>query len=287
MEESAELKEIATQIRMDVIRMLTKAESGHPGGSLSAADIVTALLFRVMKHDPKRPDWPDRDRFVLSKGHAIPVWYSALAHAGYFPREELMTLRATGSRLQGHPDRNMLSCVEACTGSLGQGLSMALGMAIASRMNHSSFRVYCLMGDGESQEGQVWEAAMYAGHHKLTGLIGLIDYNKVQLAASVQDTIDLEPLALKWNAFGWQALECNGHDIADVVKTIEEARQRSRSGPVIVIAHTVKGKGVSYMENRLEWHGKAPKGEEISLALKELDDALKRLESEKVRKLGG
>ncbi|MFH1737809.1 MAG: transketolase [bacterium] len=269
MPEIAQMKEIATQIRMDVIRMLTKAGSGHPGGSLSAADIVTALLFQIMKHDPKRPDWPERDRFVLSKGHAIPVWYSALAHAGYFPREELMTLRVTGSRLQGHPDLNMMPCLEACTGSLGQGLSMALGMAMASRMDGSPFRVYCLMGDGESQEGQVWEAAMAAPKFKADTLCAILDYNKGQIDGFVKDIMPIEPIEDKWRSFGWDVKKINGHDLGQIIDALEESKT-VKDRPCLIVADTIKGKGVSFMEGVIDWHGKAPTQEEAEKALAEL-----------------
>ncbi len=269
MADTAQLNEIARQIRIDVIRMLAEAGSGHPGGSLSAADIVTALLFDVMQHDPKRPEWPGRDRFVLSKGHAIPVWYSALAHAGYFPREELATLRRTGSRLQGHPDRNTLPCLEACTGSLGQGLSVALGLALASKMESSPFRVYCLMGDGESQEGQIWEAAMAAGKFKPDTLCAILDYNKGQIDGFVDDVMPIEPVMEKWQSFGWHVRRIDGHDIEVVINTLNEAKSVTDK-PTLIVADTIKGKGVSFMEGVVDWHGKAPSAEEAEKALAEL-----------------
>ena len=269
MPEMTELKEIARQIRIDVIRMLTEAGSGHPGGSLSAADIVTALLFRIMRHDPKRPDWSERDRFVLSKGHGIPAWYAALAHAGYFPREELLTLRKTGSRLQGHPDRNTLPCLEACTGSLGQGLSIALGMAIASRMDHSPYRVYCLMGDGESQEGQIWEAAMAAPKFKADTLCAILDYNKTQIDGFVKDVMPIEPILDKWKSFGWHVREVDGHNLEQIIDALEESKT-VKDQPCFILADTIKGKGVSFMEGVVDWHGKAPKPEQAEKALTEL-----------------
>ena len=269
MPEMTELKEIARQIRIDVIRMLTEAGSGHPGGSLSAADIVTALLFRIMRHDPKRPDWSERDRFVLSKGHGIPAWYAALAHAGYFPREELLTLRKTGSRLQGHPDRNTLPCLEACTGSLGQGLSIALGMAIASRMDHSPYRVYCLMGDGESQEGQIWEAAMAAPKFKADTLCAILDYNKTQIDGFVKDVMPIEPILDKWKSFGWHVREVDGHNLEQIIDALEESKT-VKDQPCFILADTIKGKGVSFMEGVVDWHGKAPKPEQADKALTEL-----------------
>lgn len=269
MPEMTELKEIARQIRIDVIRMLTEAGSGHPGGSLSAADIVTALLFRIMRHDPERPDWSERDRFVLSKGHGIPAWYAALAHAGYFPREELLTLRKTGSRLQGHPDRNTLPCLEACTGSLGQGLSIALGMAIASRMDHSPYRVYCLMGDGESQEGQIWEAAMAAPKFKADTLCAILDYNKTQIDGFVKDVMPIEPILDKWKSFGWHVREVDGHNLEQIIDALEESKT-VKDQPCFILADTIKGKGVSFMEGVVDWHGKAPKPEQAEKALTEL-----------------
>jgi len=265
----AQLKEIARQIRIDVIRMLAEAGSGHPGGSLSAAEIVTALLFGVMQHDPRRPDWPKRDRFVLSKGHAIPVWYAALAQAGYFPREELMTLRQTGSRLQGHPDRNVLPCLEACTGSLGQGLSIALGLAMASKMEGSPYRVYCLIGDGESQEGQIWEAAMWGGKYKPDTICTILDYNKGQIDGFVDDVMSIEPVMDKWQAFGWHVRRIDGHDLPLIIDTLTEAKSVTDK-PTLIIADTIKGKGVSFMEGGVDWHGKAPSAEEAQKALAEL-----------------
>jgi len=269
MPEIAELKEIARRIRIDVIRMLAEAGSGHPGGSLSAADLVTALLFAVMRHDPKRHDWPHRDRFVLSKGHAIPVWYAALAEAGYFPREDLLTLRKTGSPLQGHPDRNRMPCLEACTGSLGQGLSVALGMALASKMDGSPFRVYCLMGDGETQEGQVWEAAMAAPKFKADTLCAILDYNKAQIDGYVKDVMPLEPIKDKWVSFGWHVIPINGHDFEQILGALKEAAETTNQ-PTLILADTVKGKGVSFMENVVDWHGKAPNAEEAAKAVAEL-----------------
>ncbi len=264
-----QLKEIARQIRIDIIRMLTEAGSGHTGGSLSAVEIVTALLFHLMRHDPQRPDWPERDRFVLSKGHGIPVWYAALARAGYFPLEELMTLRKTGSRLQGHPDRNKLPCLEACTGSLGQGLSIALGMAIASRMDNSPFRVYCLLGDGETQQGQIWEAAMAASKYQVDTLCAILDYNKAQIDGYVKDVMPIEPILDKWRSFGWHVRKIDGHSFEEIIDAVKES-MALKNKPSFILADTIKGKGVSFMEGEVDWHGKAPKPDEAKKALAEL-----------------
>lgn len=263
------LKAIARELRMDVIRMLAEAGSGHPGGSLSAADIVTVLFFEKMRHRPAEPDWPDRDRFVLSKGHCVPILYAALAKAGYFPREELLTLRRLNSRLQGHPDRVRFPYVEAATGSLGQGLSLALGMALALRLDGRPSRVYCMISDGESESGQIWEAALAAPKFKTDNLTVILDYNKVQLSGHVKNIMDLDPLPEKWRAFRWHVLEINGHDFAAIGKALEEATATTGK-PTVIVAHTVKGKGVSFMEDKWEWHGKAPNREEAERAIQEL-----------------
>ena len=249
--------------------MLHEAASGHPGGSLSAVEIVTALYFGgVLRHDPDRPEWPERDRFVLSKGHGVPVQYAALALAGYFPLEELRTLRRIDSRLQGHPVLGTAPGIEASTGSLGQGLSIGLGMALASRLDDSGYRVFVLLGDGECQEGQVWEAAMAAGHHRPDNLIAIIDYNKFQLDGAVEDIIGLEPLAAKWESMGWKTREIDGHDMQQVLDALDWSMQAGE--PACIIAHTVKGKGVSFMEGENAYHGVAPSDEELTRALSEL-----------------
>ena len=263
------LKAIARELRVDVIRMLAEAGSGHPGGSLSAADIVTVLFFHTMRHRPAEPDWPDRDRFVLSKGHCVPILYAALARAGYFPREELLTLRKLNSRLQGHPDRHRFPYVEAATGSLGQGLSLALGMALALRLDRRPSRVYCMISDGETESGQVWEAALAAPKFKADNLTAILDYNKVQLSGRVKDIMDLDPLPEKWRAFRWHVLEIDGHDFTAIGKALEEA-EATTGRPTVIVAHTVKGKGVSFMEGKWEWHGKAPSREEAEQAVREL-----------------
>ena len=269
----ARLAATARECRVQIIRMLTHAGSGHPGGSLSVIDILTALYFGRLRHDPKRPDWPDRDRVVLSKGHAVPALYTVMAKAGYFPESQLITLRKLGSPLQGHPDRTMLPGIEAATGSLGQGLSISLGLALGLRLRRSPARVYCILGDGEIQEGQVWEAAMSAPKlglpmHGLGNLTVILDYNKIQLDNFVAKILDIEPVLAKWQAFGWAAIEIDGHDFGQIGKALDQAE--ATVGPVIVVAHTVKGKGVSFMENDPEWHGKSPKPAEAIQAMREI-----------------
>ncbi|MBI4629203.1 MAG: transketolase [Candidatus Rokubacteria bacterium] len=269
----ARLPAIARECRVQIIRMLTHAGSGHPGGSLSVIDVLTALYFGRLRHDPKRPDWPDRDRVVLSKGHAVPALYTVMARAGYFPESQLVTLRKLGSPLQGHPDRTALPGIEAATGSLGQGLSISLGLALGLRMRKSPARVYCILGDGETQEGQVWEAAMSAPKlgqpaHGLDNLTVILDYNKIQLDNFVAKVLDLEPVLAKWRAFGWAVIEIDGHDFDQIDTALDQAE--ATVGPVIVVAHTVKGKGVSFMENDPEWHGKSPKPAEAVTAIREI-----------------
>jgi transketolase len=270
----ANLEAIARACRVQIIRMLTHAGSGHPGGSLSVIDLLVAIAFGRLRHDPQRPDWPDRDRIVLSKGHAVPALYTVMARAGYFPEERLITLRKLGSPLQGHPDRVALPGIEAATGSLGQGLSIATGLALGLRLAGSPARVYCIVGDGEVQEGQVWEAAMTAPklgrpNHALDNLTVIIDYNKIQLDDFVTKICDLEPLLAKWQGFGWPVQEIDGHDLAQIGKALDQA-QATRGTPSLIVAHTVKGKGVSFMENNPEWHGKSPKPEEAVAAIREI-----------------
>lgn len=263
------LEERARQIRRLIIKMLVKAGSGHPGGSLSAADIITCLYFKVMRHDPKNPNCPDRDRFHLSKGHCCPALYAALTEAGYFPLEHLWTLRRLGTILQGHPDRRTPG-VEVASGSLGQGLSVALGMSLAGRMDKKNYRVYCLMGDGETQEGNIWEAAMAGSHYACDNLCAIMDYNGFQIDGSTKEIMNLEPVVSKWQAFGWNTIEINGHSINELLAAFERARS-FKGKPSIIIAHTIKGKGVSFMENVLDFHGRAPTKEEAEKALKELE----------------
>ncbi|SFR03610.1 transketolase [Desulfoscipio geothermicus] len=263
------LQDKARQIRRHIVSMVGAAGSGHPGGSLSAADIVTALYFDVMRIDPQRPDWPERDRFVLSKGHAAPVLYAALAERGYFPVEQLQTLRKLGSPLQGHPDMRKVPGVEMSTGSLGQGLSAAGGMALAGKLDGRDYRVFALLGDGEIQEGQIWEAAMAAAHYKLDNLTAILDHNGLQIDGPVGEVMSPEPVAEKWRAFGWDVQEIDGHDMEQVLGAVTRAGE-VRGKPSIVIANTVKGKGVSFMENEVGWHGSAPKPEQVEQALAEL-----------------
>jgi len=270
----AKLESIAREGRVQIIRMLTHAGSGHPGGSLSVIDILTTLFFDRMRYDPKRPRWEDRDRFVLSKGHCVPAQYYCMAKAGFFPMDRIITLRKLGSPLQGHPDRVLLPGVEAATGSLGQGLSVAMGMALGLKLAGKGARVYCVVGDGEIQEGQVWESLMSgpklgAPDHHLDNLCVILDYNGIQLDNFVKKILDLEPVTDKLKAFGWPVLEVNGHDIAQVDKALDQA-EATKGGPTFIVAHTIKGKGVSFMENDPEWHGKAPKPEEAVRAIQEI-----------------
>lgn len=265
------LNEIARQLRIEVLRMLNRAGSGHTGGSLSALDILTALFFGHMRLRVADPCWPGRDRFVLSKGHAAPALYAVLARLGYLRREDLMTLRQVGSCLQGHPDAKLCGGVECSTGSLGQGLSVALGMALGMRLEHSPAQVYALLGDGEMQEGMVWEAAMAAAHFQVGNLVAICDNNGLQIDGPVSQVMNIEPLADKWRAFGWQVLACDGHDMTALLETLEAAREHT-AGPVMILARTVKGKGVSIFENKVEYHGVAPTDEELRLALAELGE---------------
>jgi transketolase len=273
----AALREKATTLRRHIVEMLAEAGSGHPGGSLSAVEIVTALYFGgILRYDPQRPDWPDRDRFILSKGHGVPVQYAALAEAGYFPVAELATLRRIDSRLQGHPVLGTAPGIEASTGSLGQGLSIGIGMALAARMDSRDFRVFVLLGDGECQEGQVWEAAMAAGHYLPDNLVAIVDYNGYQLDGAIADILDLKPLAAKWESMNWRVREVDGHDLPAVLAALQWAV--GQGTPVCIIAHTIKGKGVSFMEGENAYHGVAPSEEELAKALAELDGALTRAE---------
>lgn len=264
-----QLKTIAKVIRRHVIEMTGAAKSGHPGGSLSAVEIVTTLLWGVMRHDPKRPDWPVRDRLILSKGHAAPVLYAAFAEAGYTPRETLNTLRKLGSIYQGHPDKRFIPALEASTGSLGEGLSIAMGMGLAARWDKSPARIYVILGDGEIQEGQIWEAAMFGAFHKIDNVVAIVDYNKIQLDGFIKDVMEIEPVVDKWRAFGWHVLNIDGHDIPALQAAFAEAAA-THGKPTAIIANTIKGKGVSFMENNPKYHGVAPTPEEVAIALKEL-----------------
>ncbi|MBU0600107.1 transketolase [bacterium] len=269
-----ELKEIAREIKILIIKMLTKAGSGHPGGSLSVADLVTALYFKVMKHDPMNPKWPDRDRFILSKGHCVPAQYAALALSGYFDQELLMTLRKFNSSLQGHPDMTKTVGLEISSGSLGQGLSVGGGIALAGKYDRKDYRVYVILGDGEVQEGQVWEAAMSAAHYKLDNLCAFLDYNKLQIDGKVEEVMNINPISDKWRAFGWHSIEIDGNKMEEVLKACQEAKE-IKNKPTMIIAHTVKGKGVSFMEGMVNYHGVAPTSEECERALKEFQEERK------------
>lgn len=271
------LRQQAIQSRKLILKMLAEAGSGHPGGSLSAIDIITALFFREMRVDPQNPNWPDRDRFVLSKGHGVPALYASLAYRGYFKPEETMSLRQLGSPFQGHPDRVRLPAVEASTGSLGQGLSIAQGIALAGRLDKKDYRVYCLVGDGETQEGQIWEAAMSIPHHKLSNICVFLDSNRFQIDGAVKDVMSLDPVRPKLEAFGWNVLDIDGHDMAQILSALDAARAE-KARPTWVIARTVKGKGVSFMENENKYHGVAPTKEELAKALSELENAEKQVE---------
>ncbi len=291
-----ELEETARRIRRHIVRMIAEANSGHPGGSLSCTDILTALYYRLLRHDPKNPTWPDRDRFVMSKGHASPAMYSVLAEAGYFPTDELMTFRRLGSRLQGHNVMGVPPGVEMTAGALGMGLSFSLGLALAGRLDGRDYRVYCLLSDGDCNEGQTWEAAAAASHHKVDTLTAIVDYNHIQndgfsdytlfeggdgrrkrLGGWVEDDghtvniLSLQPLADRWRAFGWNVQEVDGHNFTQIIEALEKAKGH-KGGPSAVICQTTKGKGVSFMENNPGFHGKAPTKEQLEQALKELAD---------------
>jgi transketolase len=263
------LKNLARQLRRDIIEMTHRAGSGHPGGSLSAAEIMAVLYGYVMHHDPKKPDWQQRDRFYLSKGHACPVLYAVLGESGYFDKQEFQKFRKLGSLLQGHPHRLKTPGVEASSGSLGQGLSLAAGTALGLKMDKSSSRVYCLLGDGELQEGQVWEAAMAAGHFKLDNLCAIVDYNGLQIDGPVEQVMGLSPLADKWRSFRWHVVETDGHNLEHLMRAFDFAKG-VKEKPTVILARTVKGKGVSFMENQAGWHGKAPNDEEYRRAMEEL-----------------
>jgi transketolase len=272
------LTEVARDLRVTDIEMLTTAGSGHPGGTLSASDVVAALYFHQLRLRPDEPHWPDRDRFVLSKGHCIPIVYAALAKLGFFPEDQLGTLRKFGSPLQGHPDRIRCPGIEAATGSLGQGLSMAVGMAIAGKLDDSQWRVYCMLGDGESQAGQLWEAAMLGGRRALSNLCVILDQNQVQQSDKVVNILDIDPVVAKWRDFGWHVREIDGHDMGQILDALDEAEMVADRGSVIV-SHTVKGHGVSWMELNPDWHGKAPNEQQAEIAIAELKGEIDAAES--------
>ena len=263
------LEDTARKIRRHIIQMVYDAGSGHPGGSLSATDIMVALYFDMMNHDPQQPKSPDRDRFVLSKGHAAPALYACLAETGYFPVEELKTLRVIGSRLQGHPDMTKTPGVEASTGSEGQGLSMGLGMALAGKLDRKSYTTFVMLGDGELNCGQCWEAAMAAAFFKTDNLVAIVDRNKLQLDGPTNQIMDIEPVADKWEAFGWKVIEINGHNFKEILKALKKAKS-TKGKPAVIIANTIKGKGVSFMEGAVGFHGKCPDDAQYKKAMKEL-----------------
>ncbi len=264
-----ELKQKSITIRKHIIHMLTEAGSGHPGGSLSAVELITTLYFHKLRHNPKDPNWADRDRVVFSKGHGCPLWYAILAECGYFPKEELLTLRKFGSMLQGHPDKLRTPGVDISSGSLGQAFSASCGMAAAAKIDKKDYRVYVLLGDGEIQEGQVWEAAMSASHYKLDNLCAILDHNRFQIDGRVEDVMNIEPLEDKWKAFGWNTISIDGHDIKQVIDAYNKA-ETIKGKPSIIIAKTVKGKGVSFMEHTSDWHGKTPNKDESIKAINEI-----------------
>jgi transketolase len=270
----AELSNIARDLRVWCLKMIHKAASGHPGGSLSLAEIVTTLYFKLLKHDPKNPNWRERDRFILSKGHGVPAVYAAMAMSGYFPEEQLMTLRQLGSPLQGHPDRVRLPGIEASTGSLGQGLSIAQGMALGLRLDKIDSMVYCVMGDGEIQEGQIWEAAMSIPMHKLGHVCAFVDWNKGQIDGQVKDVMNIEPIADKFAAFGWNVLSVDGHSFSALIGAVEKAKANAKAGsgkPTMIVCDTLKGKGVKFMEEgQNAWHGSAPSAEQAEKAIAEV-----------------
>ncbi|NLI31017.1 MAG: transketolase [Nitrospiraceae bacterium] len=267
----AQLKEQARRLRVKIVKMLAESGSGHTGGSLSAADMVTALYFYKMRHRADDPKWPERDRFILSKGHAAPVLYAALALAGYIDRSLLGNLRKIGCPLQGHPSSKQLEGVEVSTGSLGQGLSIANGIALGLRLDRTPARVYCLMGDGETQEGQIWEAAMSAGHYRLDNLCALVDLNSLQIDGRCEDVMRIDPVAAKWQAFGWHTIEIDGHDMQEIVAALDAA-EAYQGKPTVILARTIKGKGVSIFEDKVEFHGVTPNKDELAIALQELGE---------------
>ncbi len=268
-EQHSDLQQKCVSIRRSILKMVSRANSGHVGGSLSATEMVVALYYHLMKHDPQQPDWTERDRFVLSKGHCTPVIYSVLADCGYFPKEDLDTFRTPGSHLQGHPYQPKTPGIEATTGSLAIGFSTALGMAVAAKHKGESQRYYVILGDGEIQEGEVWEAAMFANKYQLNNVIGFVDRNYLQTDGNSEDIMPLDPLAPKWKSFGWQTYEIDGHDLEAIVNTVEAAQLAEK--PVMIIANTTKGKGVSFMENVVDWHGTPPQAEDLQRALTELN----------------
>ena len=278
-ERITELKKIAANVRINALTAVHSAASGHPGGSLSISDVLTLLYFEVLNIDPKNPDNPDRDRFVLSKGHCSPALYGVLAERGFFPKEDMPLFRKTGSYLQGHPDMKSVPGVDMSSGSLGQGICVANGMALAGKIDNKSYRVYTILGDGELEEGQVWEAAMYAPHYKLDNLTAFVDFNGLQIDGDISEVMSPLPIDDKFRAFGWNVIVCDGHDFEALLTAIESAKN-TKGKPTVIILKTVKGKGVSFMENQAGWHGVAPNDEQFEIAIKELNEELSRLSKE-------
>ena len=278
-ERITELKKIAANVRINALTAVHSAASGHPGGSLSISDVLTLLYFEVLNIDPKNPDNPDRDRFVLSKGHCSPALYGVLAERGFFPKEDMPLFRKTGSYLQGHPDMKSVPGVDMSSGSLGQGICVANGMALAGKIDNKSYRVYTILGDGELEEGQVWEAAMYAPHYKLDNLTAFVDFNGLQIDGDISEVMSPLPIDDKFRAFGWNVIVCDGHDFEALLTAIESAKN-TKGKPTVIILKTVKGKGVSFMENQAGWHGVAPNDEQFEIAIKELNEELARLSKE-------
>ncbi|MBP2070952.1 transketolase [Thermoanaerobacterium butyriciformans] len=273
MNDVLDLKIKATQIRLDLINMIYESKSGHIGGSLSSADILTVLYYNVMNIDPNNPNWEERDRFILSKGHSVEAYYSVLADKGYFPKEELKTYCKFGTRLIGHPN-NKIPGIEMNTGALGHGLSIAVGMALGAKMDNKSFRVFTLMGDGELAEGSNWEAAMAASHYKLNNLIGIVDRNKLQISGNTEEVMSLEPLEDKWKSFGWDVLTTDGNDIEKLIDTFNAAIASANDKPKLILAYTTKGKGVKFIENKANWHHRVPTEEEYKAAISELQELM-------------
>lgn len=264
-----DLQQKAKEIRIEIIKMLAEAGSGHPAGSLGMADIFTALYFEVLKHNPKKPDWPERDRLILSCGHIVPVWYATLAEAGYFSKKELLTLRQINSQLQGHPKRHSLPGIENTSGPLGQGVSVACGVALAAKIKSQNFNTYLISSDGEHDEGQTWEAVIFAAHYKLDNLINIVDRNQIQISGNTESVMSIGKLSDKYQSFGWEVFEIDGHDFQQIIETSSKCHELN-GRPKVIIAHTTPGKGVFFMENDFRWHGKAPNETETKLALNEL-----------------
>lgn len=267
--EIEQFKDIAREIRCSILTMVKEAGVGHIGGSLSITDILVSLYFKVLKINPKKPGWPDRDRLVMSKGHGAAAIYSALAEKGFFPKEELKTFGLINSNLQVHPDKNRVPGIEASTGALGQGLSIGLGMALAARLDRKDYYTFVILGDGETQEGQVWEAAMFASHYRIDNLTAILDYNNVQLMGNVSEIMEIAPVAEKWSSFGWEVLEIDGHNFDQIIESLYKAKE-VKGKPTIIIANTTKGKGVSFMQNNCKWHGSVPTQEEYIKAMAEV-----------------